>query len=510
MLTNPMVTYSGVINKKPLTINGTTVSNKTYDRTNTASIMPGTLFGLINGENISVAADGTFGDMNAGTHTVTANYTLADGSNGLASNYSLDDTFHTAMITPRMIGVSPLMGASLVYDGTTLANSSLFQLDGVLDGDALMLTGNAWLAGRNVGAQQIVSISDFMLNNPNYVLSEIPPSGSIGITPRPVSVSAPAGANRFYDRTANAQASLLQIDPETLVNGDMVTLSGYGVLESANVGAHGFSDWGTLALNNSNYQFASLPTGQVMILPRTIEVSPLMGASRVYDGTTLANSSLFQLNGVLDGDALMLTGNAWLAGRNVGAQQVASITGFMLNNPNYVLSQIPPSGSIGITPRLLSAAFAAQDKLYDGNTTASASVTEDNRVAGDELILMPVASFADKNVGMNKPVTVGEVALSGRDAGNYIYASTKNQPSATIMPRPILYGLSWLGAPLPLQTQGNDLYTAPSLSSFVQALFRNTVGSEASPLLTYTIWQQGLRGSGDQCAWNLYRASGSI
>ena len=49
----------------------------------------------------------------------------------------------------------------------------------------------------------------------------------------------------------------------------------------------------------------------------------------------------------------------------------------------------------------------------------------DNRIAGDVLTISNSgASFADKNAGANKTVTVNGIALGGADAGNYIVNTT--------------------------------------------------------------------------------------
>jgi hypothetical protein len=97
-------THSASINKKALTVSGTTASSKTYDGSALAAISVGTLSGLVNSETLSATASGTFDSQNAGsrTATATATYTLANGS-GLASNYSLADTTHSASINKKAL-----------------------------------------------------------------------------------------------------------------------------------------------------------------------------------------------------------------------------------------------------------------------------------------------------------------------------------------------------------------------------------------------------------------------
>jgi autotransporter-associated beta strand protein len=77
------------ITPKALTVSSTTVANKTYDGTTTASLSNGTLVGVINADlaNVGLTEAGTFANKNAGTaKQVTANDALTGSA---ASNYSL-------------------------------------------------------------------------------------------------------------------------------------------------------------------------------------------------------------------------------------------------------------------------------------------------------------------------------------------------------------------------------------------------------------------------------------
>jgi len=65
----------------------------------------------------------------------------------------------------------------------------------------------------------------------------------------------------------------------------------------------------------------------------------------------------------------------------------------------------------------------ANNKAYDRTTTATLGGTAAlaGVIGGDSVTLggAPTASFADKAVANNKPVTVTGYTLSGADAGNY-------------------------------------------------------------------------------------------
>src|SRR5262249_8783690 len=92
------------------------------------------------------------------------------------------------------------------------------------------------------------------------------------------------------------------------------------------------------------------------------------------------------------------------------------------------LTTPPPNPTAHITSPALSVSATGANKLYDATTTATVSLT-DNRLAGDSLTSSYTsASFANKNVGTAKAVSVSGIALSGTDAANY---SANNTASAT-------------------------------------------------------------------------------
>ncbi|WP_306823187.1 YDG domain-containing protein [Janthinobacterium sp. UMAB-60] len=92
-----------------------------------------------------------------------------------------------------------------------------------------------------------------------------------------------------------------------------------------------------------------------------------------------------------------------------------------------------------MTQRELALGFAAAGKTYDGNSAASLTIT-DNRIAGDILITTASGTFADKNAGSNKVVTVQNASLSGLDASNYTLGTTGGTATASIAQRTLNLG----------------------------------------------------------------------
>ena len=75
------------------------------------------------------------------------------------------------------------------------------------------------------------------------------------------------------------------------------------------------------------------------------------------------------------------------------------------------------------------------NKSYDGTTSATVTLATD-AIGGDVVTAAYTsASFADKNVGNGKPVSVSGISISGADAGNYTLLNTTASTTANITPR---------------------------------------------------------------------------
>src|SRR5204862_1843869 len=84
--------------------------------------------------------------------------------------------------------------------------------------------------------------------------------------------------------------------------------------------------------------------------------------------------------------------------------------------------------------RPLAVSATGVNRAYDGMTSATVTLS-DNRVTGDSLSTSyGSASFADKNVGAAKAVSVSAIAISGTDAANYT-ANTTASATANITAR---------------------------------------------------------------------------
>src|SRR5208337_4240722 len=94
------------------------------------------------------------------------------------------------------------------------------------------------------------------------------------------------------------------------------------------------------------------------------------------------------------------------------------------NTTNYNISYGTDTGGLTVAQKALTVSATGQNRTYDGTTAATVTLA-DNRVAGDVFTdSYGAASFADKNAGSAKTVSVSGIGTSGTDAANYSYNST--------------------------------------------------------------------------------------
>jgi hypothetical protein len=95
------------------------------------------------------------------------------------------------------------------------------------------------------------------------------------------------------------------------------------------------------------------------------------------------------------------------------------------------------SSTFAISPATVTGSITANNKIYDGTTTATiATRALSGALAGDDVSLSGgTASFTSKSAGTAKPVSATGLTLSGAAAGNYQLASTSASTTADITVR---------------------------------------------------------------------------
>jgi hypothetical protein len=177
---------------------------------------------------------------------------------------------------------------------------------------------------------------------------------------------------------------------------------------------------------------------------KNLTITGAVASNRAYDSTTNATVDFTgaTLNGVESGDTVTINSSGYsasFANKTVGTGKPVTVSGVTLGGTDagtYTVSQ--PSGlTANITTRDLTVTATGQNKVYDGNTSASVTLATD-KLSGDSVsAAYTSASFASTHVGSGKTVSVSGISISGADAGNYNLTSTSATTSANISARPI-------------------------------------------------------------------------
>ena len=200
-----------------------------------------------------------------------------------------------------------------------------------------------------------------------------------------------------------------------------------------------------------NYSLTSFttPSSNYSINKLTLTGTSIASSSSTY-GATL-NPGAVSFTNALAGDSIGSTANvntSTVSSSNnpiVGnyTQTATSISGtdagnysfagFTTPSSNYSINKLALTDTSGIT---------ADNKLFNGNTTATLSFTNvqlQGEIPGDNVSITTanyVANFVTANVGNNIPVTVSNLGLSGTDAINYALTQPTGL-AADILPVPV-------------------------------------------------------------------------
>ena len=463
--------------QKTLTPN-ITASNKVYDRTTAATILTRTLSGGIVGTDDVTLTGGTatFNTKNVGTgKTVTATGLTLSGTS--AGNYVLSSTSATTTADITALAITGSITASnKVYDGTTAATILTRTLTGVIAPDVVSYTGGtATFADKNVGTGKPVSATGLSLSGADAGNYTVNPTANTtaDITARPLVVTA-TGVNKIYDGTASATVTF----SDDRISGDVFTVGYTGAtFADKNVGngkTISVSGINLLGTDAGNYALSgTTASATANITPRTLTVSA-SGVDKVYNGTTTATVTLS--SDAILGDSLTLAyTSASFANKNVGTGKAVSVSGISATGTdagNYTLGSTTANTTANITARALTVTATAASKTYDGNATASVTLS-DNRIGGDVFTAsFTSATFDNKNVGTNKTVTVNGISISGTDAGNY-NANTSTIATADITALAIIGSI----------TVSNKIYDGTTAATI---LTRTLTGVIAPDVVSYT------------------------
>ena len=368
--------------------------------------------------------------INVGTYNSYANATI-DATGCSSSTRTL--VFLT--ITQKPITITADAGQTKVY-GTANPATYTYAVSPSLTGLAALNGSLTRVAGETVGTYAIQQNDLTTANNPNYTITYV--GDNFTITQKPITITADAGQTKVYG-TANPATYTYAVSPSltglAALNGSLTRVAG------ETVGTYAIQQNDLTTANNPNYTITYVGDN-FTITTAPLSITGITGANKIYDGTTIATiTGTPSYIGLVAADAgLAVTGapSFNFNNKNVGTAKPITVTGYTAPSSNYTLTQ--PTGLTGsITPKTVNVIATANDKQYDGNTTATLSnITSPGLISGDLVTInYASATFDTKEVGNNKTVTVIGINLTSTDAPNYLLASSTATALANITAPPV-------------------------------------------------------------------------
>ncbi|PAZ03638.1 MAG: hypothetical protein CAK89_00465 [Opitutia bacterium AMD-G3] len=187
-------------------------------------------------------------------------------------------------------------------------------------------------------------------------------------------------------------------------------------------------------------------TGNIGIITK-LQLTSLTGLTandRSYNqltGATL-NTGAAVFGGKVSGDTLTIaTATGTFSDKNAASGKTVTITGLTLGGTdagNYELPAGPFTTTAAILKLDISAitGITAQDKVYDGNTTATLNTGAagfTGLLSGDTLtVSSATGNFVDKNAAPGKTVNITGLTIGGNDAINYNLITSNSTTTAAI------------------------------------------------------------------------------
>ncbi len=349
---------------------------------------------------------------------------------GSGSDWRIFDGYSMPLLRSFMTALTITTGdGSRVYDATSLIANNYTLSDQTPNNDFILGTAiTSTIDGKNVGVHSIKTSGLYSVQQ-GYDLNFVDGMASISAATLSVSGSTTAD-NKTYTRTTAATVSGGSV---TGLGSDDVTLSQSGTFSDRNVGSGKLVTYTNSLIGDDATNYVLAPgatsgTTTANISAKTITGS-IVAAGKTYDGTTSA-AVTGTLDGVIDGDAVTLASSGSFANKNAGAAKTVHVSGSIsgTNVGNYALTT-NTSTTADISAKVISAAIVADAKTYDGTTAASTSGTLEGVINGDTVTLASTGSFAEKNAGISKSVSVSG-SISGADAGNYALSSNATTTAA--------------------------------------------------------------------------------
>jgi hypothetical protein len=323
----------------------------------------------------------------------------------------------TLTINPESIAVvaNP---QSKVYDGATSTDPLLTYTvtPSIYSGDSFTGTTTR-VQGENAGSYAITQGT--LALDGDYALTFSP--NNFVITQAPATVTL-GNLEQTYDKTEKSVSATTS--PVGLSTS--VTYDGLATLP-VNAGTHIV----VATITDPNYTGST--TENLVIDPASLTVTAIT-STKVYDASTTSDGVPTITSGTIFTGDTAPTWTQTFDTKDIGTEKTLTATGTVAdgnNGNNYHVTFGTATGSI--TPATAVVSATGQNKVYDGTTDASTTLSVSGNVGGDILTAVDTAKFVSKDVADNIEVDVTGITISGAPAGDYLYNTTAST-TANITP----------------------------------------------------------------------------
>lgn len=375
-------------------------------------------------------------------------YARAYAINVKGTSYGDTISFTTVPPAPTVAAATAVTASSFTANWTAVAGATGYRLDVATDSSFLHVVSG--YANLDAGSATSRTVSGLAAATPYYI--RVRATNSAGTSPNSNTVTAttakadqsisfPPLASRTYgdaDFNPGATATSGLTVTYTSSNPQVATI----VDNQVHIVGQGTATITAAQAGNGSWNPAPDQAQTLTVLRKTVTLAGTLAASnKTYDGTTAAivTADGLSLVGLVGDDQVTVNPVGTFSDKNAAPGKTVSLTAATslsgTDSENYTLSLAgAPAGQAAILQRLLTlSAFHADDKIYDGTVAAFGTGFEDDRISGDDLTFSYAAAFSDADIGVAKPVTFSDIAISGGlDAMNYTLADASGSTQATI------------------------------------------------------------------------------
>ena len=240
--------------------------------------------------------------------------------------------------------------------------------------------------------------------------------------------------------SAALQNSYYDIDTtgQTVGAGDGSSSGSTGIYNSTNT-VNAFDEATYAGFDFTNdwiiYEGHTRPLLRAFMTELTVKANDV---TRTYDGTTYSgNAGVTYSNPTYDSSLVQGSLNYTSSGdlKNAGTATINVDGLYSTTQQGYIINY--DTGTLTTNKKDITANYTAENKVYDGTTSANVNGTLSGILSGDTVTLSNTsANFTDKNAGTGKTVNIAGITLGGVDSGNY-FISTTNSATANILKKDI-------------------------------------------------------------------------